>query len=235
MRHPAPARFETVEPRRLLSSTTGEAKLDHGTLNVRGSDKFINFILVTQDATANTLTVSIRNNDAKKTEYTKTFNATGVTMVKVRGGKYADTIGLVGNAQSSPFSLNARVNGDKGNDYIQTGAGDDRIDGGQGNDTLLAGGGTDQLWGGKGSDELHGGDGNDRLWGGTGDDTLEGGAGDDTIFSLLGSDSVYGSTGDDTFVVKKNKKGVVKDAGKHDHHKVVAKGGSDTDDAAPTA
>jgi Ca2+-binding RTX toxin-like protein len=230
-----PAQFETVEPRRLLSSSTGEAKLSDATLQVRGPEKVGSAITVTQDTTANTLTVTIVTDTETPVTYTKTFDATGVNMVKVRGGKYADTISLVNVDGVTPFSLNSRVNGDKGNDTIVTGSGNDRIDGGHGNDVVHAGAGDDQLWGEKGSDQLFGEDGVDRLWGGTGDDTIDGGAGNDFIVTLLGNDSVVGGEGEDTFVVKKTRKGMVKDAGKHDHHKVVAKGGSDTDDAAPTA
>ena len=58
---------------------------------------------------------------------------------------------------------------------------DNRLDGGPGNDTLYGGpgGGDDVLAGGTGNDQLVGGQGADTLIGGPGDDSLAGGTGND--------------------------------------------------------
>ena len=60
---------------------------------------------------------------------------------------------------------------------------DNDIDGGAGNDTLYGGpgGGDDVMAGGLGNDRLFGGQGDDTLIGGPGDDRLAGGAGADVF------------------------------------------------------
>ncbi len=67
---------------------------------------------------------------------------------------------------------------------------DNRLDGGGGDDTLYGGpgGGDDLLRGGAGADRLYGGAGRDTLVGGPGNDLLIGGTGDDEIFGGAGAD-----------------------------------------------
>lgn len=75
-----------------------------------------------------------------------------------------------------------------GNDFVDSGGGNDTLFGEQGNDTVL---------GGDGADSLFGGSGNDVIWGDGGIDTLFGGAGADTLVSGGGMDLFYGGTGAD--------------------------------------
>ena len=83
------------------------------------------------------------------------------------------------------------MEGGKGDDSLNGGAGNDIIRGGDDKDTILGGTGDDKLYGDSGKDSLSGGKGNDSLWGGSGNDTLIGG---------IGNDSLWGNSGADTFV-----------------------------------
>ena len=82
------------------------------------------------------------------------------------------------------------LSGQRGNDTLRGGQGDDEVDGYFGNDTLYGGPGDDVMRGDDdwdypkrtdGQDRLYGGEGNDTLYGYYGDDTLVGGDGDDQI------------------------------------------------------
>ena len=69
------------------------------------------------------------------------------------------------------------------NDILAGDRRDNRIDGGAGDDTLYGGpgGGDDHMQGGPGNDRLFGGQGADTLAGGPGDDSLAGGSGADVF------------------------------------------------------
>ena len=71
--------------------------------------------------------------------------------------------------------------GSSHNDILAGDRRDNRLDGGAGDDTLYGGPGG-------GDDVMHGGPGNDRLFGGQGDDTLIGGPGDDRLAGGAGAD-----------------------------------------------
>ncbi|MCA3234818.1 MAG: hypothetical protein INH06_21315, partial [Cupriavidus sp.] len=102
-----------------------------------------------------------------------------------------------------------------GDDFIDTGEGNDAGYGGLGSDTLKGGEGNDSLYGdapangkdqdgkplseapGDGDDLLYGGAGDDQIIGGGGTNTIEGGDGKDKILSGSGSDSIFGGAGAD--------------------------------------
>ena len=88
--------------------------------------------------------------------------------------------------------------GDRGNDTITSGNGDDYLDGGDDNDVLTSGVGADTLIGGLGNDTLNSGNEADRLEGGAGNDSLNAGAGSDVLLGDAGNDTLVGSTGVDT-------------------------------------
>ena len=71
--------------------------------------------------------------------------------------------------------------GSSHNDILAGDRRDNRLDGGAGDDTLYGGPGG-------GDDVMHGGPGNDRLFGGQGDDTLIGGPGNDRLAGGAGAD-----------------------------------------------
>lgn len=119
----------------------------------------------------------------------------------IRAGAGDDVICVAPNV-----TVNIVVDGGDGNDFIQTGAGDDRINGGAGNDTIFAGEGRNDIFGNSGNDTIHGGNGVNVVHGGDGDDTIhvgsgdnfiEGGAGHDTIHGGAGSNIISGGRGDD--------------------------------------
>ena len=70
------------------------------------------------------------------------------------------------------------------------------------NDTINGGGGDNTLYGAGGDDLINGGDGNEHLHGQWGNDTLHGGAGNDTLYWVAtrdGNDTLTGDAGDDVF------------------------------------
>ena len=83
-----------------------------------------------------------------------------------------------------------RMYGDKGDDEIDGGYGNDRLYGNSGDDKLDGKTGDDYISGGNGDDELTGNDGDDILNGKKGDDTLIGGDGADTFIASKGKDVV---------------------------------------------
>ncbi|WP_162009465.1 matrixin family metalloprotease [Labrenzia sp. CE80] len=109
------------------------------------------------------------------------------------GGGGDDTIyGYAGN--DSIFA----GSGDLGDDYIESGTGDDIVGGGAGDDTIYAGTGSDKFFGVSGDDRLYGETGNDTIWAGSGEDYVNGGNNNDRIGAREGSDTIYGGSGDDT-------------------------------------
>ncbi len=102
-------------------------------------------------------------------------------------------------------TVNDKVTGTEGDDYIDAGAGDDVIDALGGADFLYGDTGNDIIYGGAGADYLEGGGGNDELYGygyyGNGDDrapnVLFGNAGADKLYGGKGDDHLYGGDGAD--------------------------------------
>ena len=76
--------------------------------------------------------------------------------------------------------------GDRFNNEINGGSGDDAIYGEQGRDILNGGAGDDEIYGGEDEDTINGGEGDDWLDGGPGDDTFvfEPGNGNDVIMDF---------------------------------------------------
>ncbi len=138
------------------------------------------------------------------------------TIEGVLGGGAADVI-------TSNLTTGVTIQGNAGNDTINTSGGDDRITGGRGNDFISTRGGDDFLAGGAGRDTLIGGTGVDTAsWfdtnrdvnlsidgisndGETGEsdqigtdiENLEGGGGDDTITGSAGPNVLTGGGGRD--------------------------------------
>ena len=85
----------------------------------------------------------------------------------------------------------AYFKGDKKDNFISAGNGNNKVEGFAGNDSLYGGGG---------DDTMYGGEGNDTVCGDSGRDTLYGDAGNDTLIGGTGSDTMYGGEGNDTYV-----------------------------------
>jgi Ca2+-binding RTX toxin-like protein len=94
-------------------------------------------------------------------------------------------IGFTGNdtLDGSGLTFTISLLGDRGDDLLR---------GGAGNDTLV---------GNQGDDRLEGGDGNDWLAGVDGNDSLYGGAGHDTLIGWIGADVMDGGEGSDFYMV----------------------------------
>ncbi|WP_084698661.1 glycerophosphodiester phosphodiesterase family protein [Muricoccus aerilatus] len=84
--------------------------------------------------------------------------------------------------------LNNRITGGAGDDQLSGRAGDDQLQGGAGEDVLRGGNGDDILFGGAGGDRLLGGAGADELTGGEGADrfVIRPGSGNDTVVDFEG-------------------------------------------------
>ena len=82
--------------------------------------------------------------------------------------------------------------GDRFNNEINGGRGDDAMYGEQGRDTMNGGAGDDEMYGGEDKDTLNGGEGDDWLDGGPGDDTFvfEPGSGNDYIMDFTSGDMI---------------------------------------------
>ena len=82
--------------------------------------------------------------------------------------------------------------GDRFNNEINGGRGDDAIYGEQGRDILNGGAGDDEIYGGEDKDTINGGEGDDWLDGGPGDDTFvfEPGHGNDVIMDFEAGDTI---------------------------------------------
>ena len=82
--------------------------------------------------------------------------------------------------------------GDRFNNEINGGRGDDAIYGEQGRDILNGSGGDDEIYGGEDKDTINGGEGDDWLDGGPGDDTFvfEPGNGNDHIMDFTNGDQI---------------------------------------------
>ncbi|MBN6710503.1 hypothetical protein JFL47_04530 [Haemophilus haemoglobinophilus] len=114
------------------------------------------------------------------------------------GSAFDDT--LRGNKLNNILEAGAgndQLYGEEGNDLLYGEAGDDELHGGDSWDTLRGGIGNDKLYGEDGGDLLYGGDGDDLLYGGDGDDHLHGGDGDDQLHGGIDNDKLYGGDGQD--------------------------------------
>jgi hemolysin type calcium-binding protein len=118
--------------------------------------------------------------------------------VRIDGGR--------GNDYVDGGTARDRISGGSGNDQINGEAGDDLIDGGPGRDTIRSSIGNDHLRSGPGDDLVMASSGRDAVWGGKGDDTIStgpaadvvyGGPGNDLLNLLEGADRGYGGIGDD--------------------------------------
>ncbi|MEM6451826.1 MAG: NF038122 family metalloprotease [Cyanobacteria bacterium P01_D01_bin.105] len=126
------------------------------------------------------------------------------------GGKDANTFQagdeddiIAGNKKQNRIKAGAGddlIDGEAGHDVIWGEAGRDIIYGQDGKDLLYGGDDDDLLLGENDDDELHGEDGHDILSGGAGDDILSGGEGRDDIKGGSGNDIVEGGNGNDRLV-----------------------------------
>ncbi len=225
--------IELMESRRLLAASIN---LVGNTLLVRGAEQLANTIVVESNSDGVHLDVSVVSTpgSGSPTTITQQFTLADVLMVKVRGGRLADSISV--GTESHPVAINARVNGVGGADSITTGAGNDRIAAGNGNDVVNSGSGNDLVFGERGNDTINGNDGNDSLWGGVGEDVINGGAGDDVLGALLGTNVLTGGDGADTFVIKQGKQSQASDfVDGVDAYKVRGKASTDGSVPPPTA
>lgn len=109
------------------------------------------------------------------------FDSAGVAL-NLSGWRGVErVIGFSGNDTLDASGFNGAISllGERGDDLLRGGSGNDTLVGNQGDDLLEGGGGNDFLSGVDGNDTLRGGDGNDTLIGWTGADVMDGGEGSD--------------------------------------------------------
>ena len=131
----------------------------------------------------------------------QTFTGRDRNNLVIRAGNGNDNIFVDENV-----TVNLRLEGGDGDDFIRGGGGHDKIEGGKGNDRMHGNGGNDYIngsvgddiiYGDAGNDTVYGGDGNDQLFGNDGNDYLEGSRGNDEIYGNDGNDQISGGIGDD--------------------------------------
>ncbi len=123
------------------------------------------------------------------------------------GADIENAIGGYGSDQINGNRLDNRIEGGGGNDTLMGGdgadtlterSGDNYIRGDSGNDSLQGGAGFDDINGNQGNDTAQGGSGNDWVVGGKDNDLLYGQTGDDIVYGNMGNDTLYGDEGNDT-------------------------------------
>ena len=190
--------FESFEDRRLLSAT-----LAGGELTITGTPN-VDRVLVTTVmnrvyVVESTVTPGQDGGRPTVTTTRSSFARADVQSIEANLGAGDDRIVVVDHRffSRNRDPIDATLNGEAGNDYLVSGAGDDTLNGGEGNDVLIAGGGKDTANGGAGNDRLSGDGGDDTLNGDGGNDWLSGGGGDDTVNGDDGRDRLDGGRGAD--------------------------------------
>lgn len=115
-----------------------------------------------------------------------------LTATDAAGTSVSEDFGLVIHARAGDA-----VKGERSDDILFGGTGNETLKAKGGNDALFGGSGDDVLKGGTGNDILQGGEGSDVLRGGTGNGLLDGGSGDDLIVAGKGDEVIAGGIGDD--------------------------------------
>ncbi|MEM9247189.1 MAG: spondin domain-containing protein [Pseudomonadota bacterium] len=112
----------------------------------------------------------------------------GTDSGEVLGGNRSDNIINAGDGQDILLGRRGwdELNGEGGGDIILGGSGDDLINGGGGRDWISGGRDNDIIDGGRGADWINGNRGDDVVAGGLGEDTLTGGSGDDLFVYVAG-------------------------------------------------
>ncbi|MDO9004214.1 MAG: calcium-binding protein [Aquabacterium sp.] len=127
--------------------------------------------------------------------------------VSYTASKHIESLFLIGAADTNAFAHDEGMflYGNKGNNRMVGGQGDDWLQDFGGTDTLEGGAGFDTLYGGSGNDTLHGNEGNDYLNGGEGIDAMFGGKDNDTYIVETAGDQVNEVEGEgtDTVVISK--------------------------------
>jgi Ca2+-binding RTX toxin-like protein len=149
-----------------------------------------------------------------------------VNMAVAIGTDWADTMspGYSSANNGTPTEWADSIYGYSGDDWLDTGDGNDYVAGGSGadviyggldgnpleenNDNIDGGSGIDVLYGESGNNTIYGGSdvywddylyNNDYINGGIGDDWISGGSGNDIAYGGDGVDTIYGGAGADIF------------------------------------
>lgn len=154
-----------------------------GKLTVVGSNSANRIRIVRK---ASTVVVKV---DGRKIDVGKRISPTKLKRIRVRGLDGNDQLLLIEKAGPLP---NARIQGGKGDDFIQGGSGANRLLGRGGNDVIVGGPGTSIMDGGIGDDQLRGGSGPATMIGDLGNDTITAGAGITTMDGGEGDDNLTG-------------------------------------------
>lgn len=120
-------------------------------------------------------------------------NPSAVKKIVITGGNFNDSVYI-----NSKITIPAVINTYDGNDYVDSGGGNDSITVGNGTDTVYGRGGNDTIVAGNGHDTIYGGAGNDSITAGNGGDAVYGEQDNDTIVTGSGNDTIYGGDGNDS-------------------------------------
>jgi Ca2+-binding RTX toxin-like protein len=214
--------MEQLERREMMAA---DATLKGGLLLVQGTDSG-DTIVVSQTKTS--ITVKIQDSATNATRLQRTFNASSVTSIDVKGlagndsiynntsktskmfgGSGGDTLYGSDSASDTLYSGTVAGGVDSGTNYLygrggadtlRGGSARDFIYGGNQNDTIYGAGDNDELWGGDHDDWIYGEAGFDVAHGESGNDHIYGGIGEDTLFGEAGIDELFGEADNDTLV-----------------------------------
>jgi hypothetical protein len=146
------------------------AKLKHGTLEVKGSNRADDVALRLKAGDPNQIQVDVGDDGSADFSFARN----GVIAIEIEMGR-GDDSGRIDDANGGfTDAIRTAIDGDDGNDSLNGGLGAEAFKGGDGNDTVV---------GGKGDDPANLGDGNDTfLWDpGEGSDVIDGRDGSDTM------------------------------------------------------
>lgn len=191
-----------------------EAPTPNGDGTFTGTDTLdVSNLLAPSGAPVTTVDVNVAN-DGSGNAFLLFHGGVTVTLMGISSAD-ADNIYFL-NALGIPLPLNHIVEGDDGDNLIDStylddpqgdridnadhsdGSQDDVVEAGGGNDTVRAGDGNDYVEGQEGNDSIEGGIGHDTIQAGLDHDTVLGGAGNDLVHGSHGNDSLIGGAGSDS-------------------------------------
>jgi Ca2+-binding RTX toxin-like protein len=193
----APAAWESLEPRRLLS---GAVNVSDDVLVIKGT-RLADTIVLAMDGEKG---LEVRLNGSVTKVARRKFDT-----IRIVTGRGNDQIYANDGGWSHPMKRPMVMHLGPGNDSADTNYSNCTVWGEDGNDTIISHDGRDVIRGGLGddyiegrygNDTLYGEGGNDHVRGGGDDDFVSGGRGNDTLRDGWGKDTVWGGMGGDRFL-----------------------------------
>jgi Ca2+-binding RTX toxin-like protein len=178
--------LEGLEERRLFAAAPGDILVEASKLDIEGTRRADVIVI---DLNTSTGLIDVTINGVLKGSLQPNQISAGI---ECESGPGNDSITV-----GAGITLEVEVDGDKGNDTIVGGSGEDELKGGPGKDSISGGAGEDDIEGEAGNDVLGGGAGEDHIDGGNGKDTINGDDDSDILLGGTGKDNILGGAGND--------------------------------------